>query len=409
MKISAPPILSPPQAKQGFILFYAMAIVAVLSMASIMALNSARLESRTAVNHYDSVRALYHAEAGTRLVKQEIESRLQTGENLSSILSILSVAAPEGLEFDTIDTFHIIVPERLFSFETIGRSGNALSSVVVQYRRRPMMTMGMFGNLNISASNHVSIYGYDSRLIEHPTPADNNGGGSIGSNGSISLGSTNFSFDGTILLGESGSGLIAQCNNCDSTDYTQMQIGMVDQDPLGLTTGGFMSTVFDEVKVSNDNIREGISTNRLIIPTGDSYTLTSGDYYLTEVIVGTHGELTIDPSDGPVRIFLDGGFNMNNHTQLIVDGNSPQDFQIYSKSSEMIRVLPHGGLSAFIYAPLAEFRLQPLVGGGDFKGNVWANRVQIQPHGDIFLDTSITEMMLMNTLEIHAWYEQQGN
>jgi hypothetical protein len=398
-----------PPAKNGFILFYAMAIVAVLSLVSIMALSSANLESRTATNHYDSVRALYHAEAGTKLVKQEIESRLELGETLSSILSTLSVEAPGALEFDTIDSFHMIVPERLFSFETIGRSGDAMASVVVQYRRRPMMTMGMFGHISITAQNHVSIYGYDSRVIENPTAADNNGGGSIGSNGSITLGSNNFTFDGTILLGESGSGLIAQCNNCDSSDYTQMHIGTVDSDPLGLTTGGTLSTIFDEVVIRNDNISQGINGNQLVIGNGGSWTLTSGNYYLTGVTVGTHGELMIDPSDGPVRIFLDGGFDMGNHTQLIVDGNSPQDFQIYSRSSQEIKVLPHGGLTAFVYAPLAHFRLQPLVGGGDFKGNIWADTVQIQPHGDIFLDTSIADRMLMNNLEIHAWYEQHSN
>ncbi len=398
-----------PTSKSGFLLFYVMGTLALLSLAAMISLNSARLESRTARNHYDAARAMYHAEAGVTLTKAMVEERLQMGESLSNILASLKVSPPNGVDFDEITEFREIVPERIFSFESIGRSNHAKASVVVHYRRQPRMTLGLFGYMSLDAGNHVSIYGYDSRYVINPTPNDNNGGASIGSNYVIKLASNNFTFNGSVLLGETGEGLDPDCTNCESSDYTMVHVGYVDKDPLGLLDDGPLSQEFDSVIFNNDNASAEIYGDILNIANRQEVTLTSGDYYLTSVVVGTHGSLTIDSSEGPVRIFLDGGFHMSNHTELRSNGGSPQDFQIFSKSSEMIRVLPHGGLGAFIYAPLAEFRLQPLVGGGDFKGNVWANQVEIRPHGNIYVDTSNANQHLSNHLELHAWYEQQGS
>ncbi|MGA0333660.1 MAG: pilus assembly PilX N-terminal domain-containing protein [Kiritimatiellia bacterium] len=392
--------------QQGFILFLVMGVLAVLSLAALIALTSARLESRTSMNHYHSVRALYHAEAGVKLVKMEVERRLQAGESLSTILNNLTVSAPSALEFDTIDDFKVIVPERLFSFEALGRSGDAVASVVVQYRRYPVVTIGLFGDLRFGAQNHTSIYGYDSRVISNPTSADNNGGASIGSNGEIVLGNNNFTFDGSILLGETGSGLVASCTRCDSTDYTKLEIGMVDPDPMGLTNGGTLADTFTEAISNNDNLSANIFNNTLSIGSGNTFTLPTGDYYLTSFYMSPNASLDLDNEDGPVRIFLDGPFRMQpNGNAILGEDEAPTGFQIFSRSTEEIRLQPDSSLAAFVYAPNAEVQIQPK---GDFNGNVWAREIQIQPDGDIFVDTSIADQMLLNSLEIHAWYEQQG-
>lgn len=408
MKTFLQPISGCKESKQGFLLFLVLGIISVITLAALIALSSARLESRTAQNNYHSVRALYHAEAGVKLVKIEVEKRLEAGQSLSTILNNLSVSAPDGLEFETIDQFQVIVPERLFSFESIGTSGDAKASVIVQYRRHPVITIGLFGDISFGAQNHTSIYGYDSRWVTNPTAADNNGGASIGSNGSIVLGNNNFTFDGSLLLGESGSGLVASCTRCDSTDYTKLQVGLVDPDPMGLTTGGDMAQEFQTVISSNNNANTSglIIDNVLSVGPGSTVSLPSGDYYLTYFYMGPNSSLILDNEDGPVRIFLDGEFRMqpNNNAILNVAG-SPMNFQLFSKSSEDLRLQPDGDLIAFVYAPNAEVQIQPK---GNFLGDIWAEKIQIQPDGEIFVDTSIADQFMMNDLEIHAWYEQQG-
>lgn len=389
--------------REGFIMFYTLGMLALLSLAALIALTSSRLEARTARNHLAATQALYHAEAGARLVRQQVENRLHQGERLSSILSDLSVSAPFGLDFDTIDTFNEIVPERLFGFESVGRSGDAVARVVVQYRRQPIINFSFFGNVEFLAQNHVSVYGYDSRLVSDPTPADNNGGASIGSNNSVSLANNNFNFNGTILLGETGNGLVASCNNCNSEDFTLVEVGYVDPDPLGLLDGsGTMSNLWGD----NYESRNNQDYNSINMGPNQHRTLTAGDYYLDSVYLGPNSSLTVDASDGPVRIFLSGEFRMQPMTSnLIVNGESPMDFQIYSTSSQDIRLQPMGNLSAYIYAPDALVFLLPM---GDFRGNVWANRIQIQPMGQIYGDTSLADRMLSNNLDMHAWYEQHG-
>lgn len=393
--------------QEGFILFFAMAVASVLSLAALIALTSANLESRSSYNNYHTARALYHAEAGIKLVELEVERRLRNGESLSTILHNLSVTAPSGIEFETIDTFNEIVPDRLFSFECIGTSDRARASVVVQYRRHPVISIGLFGNLSFGAQNHTSIYGYDSRAVTEPSPLDNNGGASIGSNREIILGNNNFTFDGSILLGETESGLIASCTRCDSSDYTKAQIGAVDMDPMGLTTGGSLSKTFSAVMTSNDNSsNSGIVNNTLTVANGATLTLKTGDYYLTDIYMAPSASMIIDNEDGPVRIFLNGPFRMqpNGNTIINTDGSSI-NFQIFSNSVEEIRLQPSGQLQAFVYAPLAEVQIQP---SGNFMGNVWAESIQIQPGGDIYVDTSFADEMMLNNLEIHAWYEQVG-
>jgi hypothetical protein len=408
MKNSSHPISLEHRYQQGFILYMAMAIISVLSLAALIALTSAKLEAKTSNNNFHTTRALYHAEAGVKLVELEVERRLRNGETLSTILNGLSIAPPNGIEFETIDTFEVIVPERLFSFECVGTSQEARASVVVQYRRKPIISIGLFGDLSFGAQNHTSIYGFDSRVVVNPSPSDNNGGASLGSNGSITLGNNNFTFDGSILLGETGSGLIASCTRCDSNDYTKLQIGAVDPDPLGLVTGGSMSTIFNQAITTNDNANSNgiVQNNTIDLSSRDEVTLESGDYYLTSLYIGPNSTLHIDTSDGPVRIFLDGSFRMQPNTStLVTDTGNPQDFQIFSKSTEEIRIQPRGDITAFIYAPLADIQLQPQ---GNFIGNIWADSIQVQPQGDIYVDTSIADQWLMNNLEIHAWYEQQG-
>jgi hypothetical protein len=389
--------------REGYILFLALGIAALLSVGGIIAASSATLESRTASNHLDFTRALYHAEAGVKLVKRTVENRLALGESLSSILENLSVLPPEGIDFDEINSFKEIVPDRIFSFESIGRSDDAQVRVVVQFRRRPAMLAGLYGSDSLTTRPNMTIYGYDSRIVVDPSPADSNGGASIGSNGSVNLGN-NLEFDGSILLGETENGLLAGCSGC--SNFVQVQIGHVVPDPLGLTTGGSMSSVFANAIHHNKNstVPGVISNNR--IDSDGNITLPSGDYYLNSVFLKPNSKLTIDDTNGPVRIFLDGAWAMQPNSDLVVTSGVPFGFQIYSTSTAPITLRPNGDSESFIYAPAAQIFILP---NNDAKGAYWARDVTLQPNGVLYIDTGLQERMMMNNLEMHSWFEQHEN
>lgn len=398
------------KAKEGFILFYAMGTLALMSLAAMIAINSARLESRTARNHYDTARALYHAEAGVKLTQRTVENRLANGETLSEIIANLLVTAPDGVEFDDITAFKEVVPDRMFSFETIGRSNEAKASVVVHLRRRPLIQAGLFGVDDLTTLPNVTILGYDSRVTTNPTADDSNGGASIGSNGAVDLGN-HLVLDGMVLLGESYDGMLANCSNCAL--YAQVEVGHQDPDPLGLLDGGTLAELHDQVQLSNDNFKNSdIINNTIRLNTGSSdmrtTTLTAGDYYLTDLFLGANATLAIDDSDGPVRIFMAGQFHMHPNADVVVDSKTPWGFQVYSNSTEEVNLQPNGNLTAFVYAPDAKINLQP---GNSVLGAFWGRLVNVQPgtNGVIWLDTSLSERMLMNNLETHSWYEQQGS
>jgi hypothetical protein len=394
---------APSDPRGGFILFFAMGLVALLSMAALIATTSARLESRTASNHLASTRALYHAEAGIKLVKRNVENRLSNGEALADILDDLSVTAPEGFEFDEINSFRVIVPDRIFSFESVGRSGEAEVSVVVQFRRRPVMMAGLFGSDSLTTRPNMTIYGYDSRVVLDPSPSDSNGGASVGSNGSINLGN-HLLLDGSILLGETAGGLLAGCSGC--SNFVQLQVGHVDPDPLGLTTGGTMSSAFNNAMTTNNNSAFPAVISNNTINTAGEITLTAGDYYLTDVYLKPKSKLILDDTNGPIRIFLNGPWTMQPNSDLVVTSGRPYGFQLYSTSTEDITLRPNGDSESFLYAPKAKIFILP---NNDAKGAYWARVATIQPNGELYIDTSLQERMLMNNLEMHSWFEQHNN
>ena len=221
-----------------------------LSPASV-SITSATLESHSAFNKVQEVRALFNASAGVELVKHEVETGLSAGRSLYQVLDNLSVSPPTAdLEFDTIDTFRILVPERIFEFTSIGRSGGAEVTVSVQFRRREILHAGVFGVDEVRTQPGVSIYGYNSREISSPTPADDNGGGTVGSNDRVDFGN-HLTFEGTVLLGETEAGGTASCVGCYGVDTEN--IGHVDPDPLGANNNGQLAQTFEQVRLSNDN------------------------------------------------------------------------------------------------------------------------------------------------------------
>lgn len=388
--------------RRGYVMLYVLGLLLLLGFYATISLANVARDVRSIRNHVRETQALYHAEAGARLVKAAVEDRLESGMDMRAALSGLTVTAPTGFEFDSITQFDEIVPGKLFRFTSVGRSGDAEAVLEVQYRRGdPLLKAGIFGVIDLSSQPNVSVYGYDGLSVENPTPGDSNGLATIGSNIMVSL-QNGFTLDGKIILGADEDGTPASTSRADG--FTQEQIGHLEPDPLGANDGGLADT-FARVSVSNDNNRvTEISGNALDLRPGSTVVFPSGDYYFTDLYTPPRTTVVIDDTDGPVRFYVDGEvvFQPNSMTQ---DADA-YNFQIYSISSESLTIKPNGDFSGFIYAPNAQVGLWP---NGDFRGAVWSDTVQLQPGGDLFVDTSLLDRFLSTDLSVHAWIERREN
>lgn len=386
--------------RSGYVLFYVIGLMTLLGFFATTSLSSMSREARAARNYVSETQALYHAESGARLVKAEVESRLASGMDLETALTGLSVSPPTGYQFDTISTFEVLVPEKLFRFVSLGREGEAEAELEVQYRvGDPLLESGMFGGLDLSSQPNVAVYGYDSRAVPNPVPGDSNGRATIGSNLNIDLGN-NFSLDGTIRQGADTDGNAATLSN--PTGQAVEQTGYVDPDPMG-ANGGALNDTFTSVMASNDNGSvPQISSNTLAASPGDTITFTAGDYYFTDFYTPPNVTVVIDDTSGPVRFYVDGEVVFQPKT--VTQGSDAYNFQIYSMSNQDLTIQPNGHFAGLLYAPNAEVNLKP---GGNFYGVLWAEEIQLQPNTEIYIDTSLQNRIPSNELSVHAWVEHR--
>jgi hypothetical protein len=236
--------------RKGYVLFYVIGLLTLLGFYASMSLASLARESRAARNFVDETRAFYHAESGARLVRPLVEGRLASGMDLEAALTGLTVTAPAGYEFDRISDFEVLVPEKLFRFLSVGRSGDAEAQLDVHYRvGDPLLSSGIFGSVNMSTDPNVTVYGYDSRRVPNPRPADSNGRAAVGGNTVLSFGNR-FSVDGTINRGAMADGTPASLQN--PTNQRVVESGHIDPDPLG-ANGGELAATLANVRLNNDN------------------------------------------------------------------------------------------------------------------------------------------------------------
>jgi hypothetical protein len=395
MKTILPFQRQPAPAREGYILFYVMGSLALLALFGLIALQSAGLEARSARNKMEQAQAAAHAEAGIRMVRIAVENRFGEGATLAQALNGLEVTAPDGVAFDPIDTFQIVVPDRIFGFEVTGRSEQASVTYAARFRRKELFEAGVFGDVLMATSPGVSIYGYDSREVPYPTTADSNGNATVGSNIDVSLGGS-LTLDGTVVLGQDEWGTQATCSGCYGLD--SIETHNINNDPLGLNNGGQLADLFARVRITNDNASNAaVRADKLTLKPNTSITFTAGDYYFTDLRTPPNTQVFIDSTDGPVRFFVDGEvyFAPDNGLSL----NDPFDFQIYSSSDQRFRVQPSGDLSIFAYAPNAEIGLWP---NGQMMGSFWGQRVLFKSGVNYFVDTSLQDRWYSNQLLLHA-------
>ncbi len=393
-------------------------VLIVLVVVSIIGAGLLTLSMRNSVDagqELSSSQAFWTAEAGLHAALAVGEANRAAGES-EAFPGV--PATTQNPEFDTpfIEGEMVRGQYRVYVWRTAtnppgftilseGVSDGAVSDAIqVSANQATALTAGLFGASGVTLKPNTKVYSFGESQVggEYPYPptaADSTGEAVISSNEVLDIKNPE-DVDGTIMQGADEEGVPAELK---PTDMEVEYVGYMDPDPLGLldppTTPGTLAYSFaDAAAGNNDNDKvSAIDKNdKLSIANKKTVVLTSGNYYVTKVDMAPNSTLIIRPTTGanpaPVNLYLAGSFDCKPGGNIVVEvdpdrGFHATSFRIFGNApGETINMQPNGNFSGFIYAPNMTVNLQPT---GDFIGGVWAEDVNFQPNGKIFIDMTL--------------------
>ncbi|BCR07010.1 hypothetical protein DESUT3_40790 [Desulfuromonas versatilis] len=426
----------------------ALLMMAMLTASGVAATRTTLTELQIAGNEKVNSTAFYQAEAGIEygrwMVQNGLDKEALTAPD-ETLIDLESIDADDEetyvrLSFDPPDEYNFRVnlvisgdyPDNVFAFSSTGEGAHAASSTVSASFGRDVanvLTYAAFGNSGVDLKSNAAVYSYTSSCgdtpVSDPSPTDSTGAGDIGSNAEVSIKNNTF-IDGDVVLGASDDGTTATLSSTGTptvTGETGVTVDQVDPDPLGAAEGDLADT-FTAVAADNDNAAAGITGTELSLASASSsasknkysdsstastttstLTLTAGDYYFTDITLNNGAELIIDTSAGAVNIYLSGGLEAKNGSEINIQGD-PSDFTIFSDSTDAL-VFKHGSdFKGVIYAPYAKVEMK---NSADFYGAIFADEVQLHSSGEIWYDECLAAVYQKVNSEITplSWRQDQ--
>jgi hypothetical protein len=382
--------------RSGSALFLAVALIGFVSLIGFTTFVVSETDFRITNNKVSSAHAFHQADAGIQFVKGTLERELESGQTMSAASTNINIQAPAGLGFDDVDEMAQLSDSNLYAFTVTGRHRGARAKIEAVVKQALAIDLGLFGDQQLYLSPNIDIYSYYSELVPNPTAANSVGGAVAGSNESLVI-KPGVTIDGHYVIGETPLG----ATGTYPMGYPLEEVGRIDPDPMG-ALGGMIENEILQAQTQNDNnTTSAISGNKLIINNHQTANLSSGNYYLVDIQLKSGSTLNIDASSGPVTFYLEGGAETWPNCIINVAGD-PEDFRILSNSTQLIWFRPNNELRMFLYAPYAPVQLWP---NGSLYGAVWADNVDLQPNGDIYIDLSLLEKMKSHRIAIVSWKE----
>ena len=397
--------------EKGMVLAVTLMLIAALALLGTTTVMTITTDLKIAGNYRESARALYNAEAGVHAVIAKIDECGFTWPAIGSSQTV-TVTAPSGYSFDNGSGGAAISVTKedktYYWFQVTGygtSNSNARKTIKVYFRREPF---GVFaeGLVDLGANSH--IYSYNSNTTPNPNPANypaaSTGKGYVGTNVQVHAQENSY-ISGNIGLGASSGGDDATYDPSETTTLTGIstKVCRVAPDPLG-AVGGELAINFTTYSSSNDNAAfmtcsaGACTASPGKINTGmlNSVTLTGktggSNFYFTEITLEAGATLTINPTDGPVNIYLTGKLNAKTGSTIIING-LPPSLTIYSKGNENIELKHFGNFKGTVYAPYAKVIVK---NNTDFFGLMWGNEIDIQNTVRLFYDEALKNELPLN-------------
>ena len=390
----------PCRNEKGLVLVTSLLFMAIVSILGTSAYFSSSNELKISSNYRSAKQAFYDADAGVNYTLAGIESGLADSSlTLSGDTVTVNFTAPSGFSFNPVTTLTKVAGTTNYRFQVTGNAGSGNTTLDVVFMRDPALQYGVFGDEEVDMKSGGHTYSYDSDDTSNPTPSDTTHEGDVGSNEKVIV-HNGTDIDGNIGLGEQADGTDGQlaASGTPIINGSTQDVSRVDPDPLG-AVGGSLANDFTTYAASNDNAAAGIAGNTISLGNGDTLTLTAGNYYLTDITLNNGANLIIDPSSGPVNIYLTGGLEAKNGSDINISG-VPTDFTIYSNSTDNIIFKHSSSFRGTVYAPYAGIEMK---NSADAFGILWGKTVDIKNSGEFYFDTALKDKWLSNTVSAVSW------
>ena len=387
--------------EKGVVLVTALLFMAIITIAGTSAYFTSSNELQISGNYKRMKQSFYDAEAGVTYTLAVIENDLAL-DNITltnSTETISSYSAPTGYSFTPVTTLTQVNANQ-YRFQVTGNEGGTNTTLEVVFERDSVINYAMFGETMLLVDRNYGVYSYDSVATPNPTPADTTGEADIGSNTQVIV-DLNTTVNGDVILGQATDGTDAVVTEIDTPDIqgSETELGRrVDPDPLG-AVGGDLANNFTNYAASNDNLSAGIAGPSVNIASGDTVSMTTGNYYFTDMTVAFGATLDIDATGGPVNIYLSGPMFANFGSSINITG-SPMNVTIYSNATDSIIFSHSQDFKGTVYAPQADIYM---FNQSDVYGALWGNQVFAYNNGDFYYDTNIKGKWLFDTVSLVSW------
>jgi len=401
--------------EKGFVLPVGLMFLAIIAILGTTAVIITTTDLKIGTNYKSSVQAFYDADAGVQYVLKKLaidldDSDSETVDLTASTIS-LNYSTPSGFSF-TVPTELTSLGSDQYSFQVTGRAPNnpeavAVIEVVFSAEQKSIFDYGLFTNGLLDLKSDAHVYSYDSRDTPDPDPATfpgaSTGEADIGSNTEISTKMATY-IDGNLGLGADSSDPPVDAIWTDTgipiVTGTTGNAGHVDPDPLGANdSSSELYNKFIDIITTNDNGTAGDGSPlegaiAIDLSNGETLTLTTGDYYITNIILKNGSTLEIDATSGPVNIYLNGILDAEDGELESKNGSSlnnlsqPSDFSIFSNSSQDIIFKHSSAFKGMVYAPNAHVEMKNTAG---VYGLIWGNTATIHNSGEFYFDEAIKD------------------
>jgi hypothetical protein len=395
--------------EKGMVLAVTLMLIAALALLGTTAVMTTTTDLKIASNYRENARALYNAEAGVHAVIAKIDEGgfiwPATGNSQT-----VTVTAPSGYSFDNGSGSAAIsvtnVDGIYYRFRVTGygaTNSNARKTIEVYFVREPALKgFGIFSNGHLDLDEFSRIYSYNSNTTPNPNifdyPGASTGRANVGSNDKVHAKDGAY-ISGNVGLGASSGGTVATYETgwpTPTVTGTIKEVGRVGPDPLG-AVGGNLANDFTAYGKSNDNAAHmtcpfgGCSASPGKIDAGIFQGVTlrgkagGSNFYFTEINLNGGATLTIDPTNGPVNIYLTGKMEAKAGSTVNVNG-LPPSLTIYSNVDRDITLQQIGDFKGTVYAPYAYVGLDNV---GLTFGLIWGREVDIKSNERFFYDEAL--------------------
>ncbi len=377
--------------ERGSALLIALAVMALLTIAAITALDRSTTDIDMSYNQLHDDQAFYIAEAGINRACAEL------GNDLSWRAGFNDVAFSGGQYTVTLDdsATNAALADTVIvtSMAEQNEASSGIEVYLVPIIFRPFQ-YAMFGDSSVDLRNSALTDSYNSDSGTYAGTVTFNEG-DVGSNGEIVV-----------------------HNSADlGGDVSTSEEGALSINPAATVAGDTTSTapaqdiplipdeVFTLAEATNDNAT-GISGSYTYNPSTHSFLSSgtvifqTGTYFFSELTLKNTASLELAPG-AEVIIYVTGDIELKNSTE-VNDGGSPMDLQFYSQGDIVLK--NSGDIYATFYSPEG---FGDLRNSGDFYGSIVAQDILVHNSAGFHYDRRLSEIEwpTISGMMVVAWRE----